>query len=126
MIIKSALNEADVLALSGRIINPSLMLLGPFMPLFLDMNSPISFLFLLIPLIDFFILPTKLCRKYIVNYEIIYIALLVFSSSVKVMLSILSLYYWVFFIICIPFIMVLWGRFALNNWHELYRLAQKE
>jgi len=114
----------DLSLLTGRIFNPSLMILAPFVPFLFFTSLPASAIFLAIPLLDFFSAPRKLCRKYIVNFEVAYVSLFLVSLIVRLMLEVVDIVYWSIPLVVLPFALVAWSKFSYQNWRNLYDEAQ--
>lgn len=114
----------DLSILKDRVFNPSLMIIAPFVPFLFITSFPASALFFVIPLLDFFSAPRKLCRKYIVNFERWYVSLFIVSLVSRVILEVVNIVYWSIPLVILPFVLVIWTKFAYQNWRALYSRAQ--
>ncbi|MCP5147947.1 MAG: hypothetical protein H6986_07490 [Pseudomonadales bacterium] len=116
---------ADLKRLKGRLYHPSLRIFGPFVPIFIRTDAPITALLLLIPAVDFFSEPGRLSRKYIPEYQKWYISIFLCAIVARIVLLFLNTEYWVYAAIGIVVIMLLWAVFAWRSWWQLYEEAQK-
>ncbi len=117
-------DREDLSILIGRIFNPSLMIIAPFVPFLCFSSLPASALFFLAPLLDFFSAPRKLCRTYIINFELAYVSLFVMSLALRVILEFVDIIYWSIPIVLLPFALLAWGKFSYQSWRILYEQAQ--
>ena len=84
---------ADLKGLKGRLYHPSLRILGPFVPIFIRTDEPLTALFLLIPAVDFFSEPGRLSKRYILGYQKWYIRLFMFAIVARVAMHFLNVEY---------------------------------
>lgn len=118
------IDSEDLRKLKGIAYHPSLAMISPFIPFLVYLDMPISAIFLVLPIVDFFSFPVKVSRKYIVGYEKWY--LIIFSCSLvcRIILEFVSIVFWLVPIVLVPFVLVIWGGFVWRNWWKLYNSAQ--
>ncbi|PCJ40029.1 MAG: hypothetical protein COA71_12740 [SAR86 cluster bacterium] len=124
--LKLEIEEDDLEFLKGRILSGANMTIAPFSPLLVFSSVPITIIFLVFSIYDFFLSrPTQLCRKYVQGFENLYLVIFVTCLSLRVALEFVDNIFWGIPLFLGPTTYLFWMRYSLRNWQFLYDNSQK-